>query len=525
MGSQRTLRLTEQGLAKLEEGIAKEGCSDYELAIKPPQMSVNTIYRIRRRGRGVTHSSIRKLYRKLGLSLTEADYESCPSCPGGDCPDTQMEDCLPDPETQNSGGLHAPPALIAGEVSTRRQARRRRKALVAVGLLIIAVIAVIGMTYSRLYGADPNALLVKAVENDDTQAARNLLAQGASVNAYRKSDFASALWIATNNGSDDMVRLLLNHHADVDWRSSPNGQFPLLRAAALGYSSIADILLENGAYIDERDRWGTTALVAAAKYNHVDIVRDLLDRGADKNATDVEGHTALWEAEQYKATPAAQVLITVGASRAYCPHFPPATVAGLSRPAKLDVPNVPDPLAIGEDAKSPSTWSRIPSIPLYLWNEEGDIAIENLRLAHDNRYLYFQVMHAYEPGQDSFMNLRLATTPAAVLTGSPTRPYGALLVSQGSPGSYPGYNACAALSGTVSLDLRDPPDVVSASWGTQQTGYDFRIPLADVGVRSARGASLFLLPVNGTDGHGYGELMPPWTSELDPSTWLDLKLQ
>ena len=52
------------------------------------------------------------------------------------------------------------------------------------------------------------------------------------------------------------------------------------------------LLLDHGAYINETDENGWTALMFAAKKSNLNGVKLLLDRGADVNATNNLGKTA-----------------------------------------------------------------------------------------------------------------------------------------------------------------------------------------------------------------------------------------
>ena len=75
---------------------------------------------------------------------------------------------------------------------------------------------------------------------------------------------------------------------------------PFLGHTALWHAAIswkpADIvrlLLEKGADVNAKDKYGETALISASLCGFTGTVRLLLDKGADVNAKTNDGHTAL----------------------------------------------------------------------------------------------------------------------------------------------------------------------------------------------------------------------------------------
>ena len=65
---------------------------------------------------------------------------------------------------------------------------------------------------------------------------------------------------------------------------------------SLGYKKAAELLLDDGADINAKDRAGLTALHAAVARDQADIVNFLLKREADVNAADKKGCTPLFYA-------------------------------------------------------------------------------------------------------------------------------------------------------------------------------------------------------------------------------------
>jgi len=97
------------------------------------------------------------------------------------------------------------------------------------------------------------------------------------------------------------VKLLLGS-TSIETRDE-NGSTPLVSAAAYGAPEIVEFLLKRGADIQAIDKYGNTALIAAAcecalatMNSTYDIVKMLLNKGADPNARNREGTTALMNA-------------------------------------------------------------------------------------------------------------------------------------------------------------------------------------------------------------------------------------
>ena len=122
-------------------------------------------------------------------------------------------------------------------------------------------------------------LLSGAVVKGQTDLVKVLLEHGAEVNA-RSSQGATPLDDAALKGRVEVARLLLQHGADVKARNSYGGT-PLHDAALGGHADVVELLLENGAAIDARDDSGATPLYQAAAWGRLEVVDLLLRKGAD----------------------------------------------------------------------------------------------------------------------------------------------------------------------------------------------------------------------------------------------------
>jgi uncharacterized protein len=80
----------------------------------------------------------------------------------------------------------------------------------------------------------------------------------------------------------DLATKLLDQGASVDARDR-FGARPLHHAAKSGHLKMVDLLLARGAPIDARNLDGATALYFAAEGSHISIAQRLIERGADVN--------------------------------------------------------------------------------------------------------------------------------------------------------------------------------------------------------------------------------------------------
>ena len=148
--------------------------------------------------------------------------------------------------------------------------------------------------------SDPelNQQLIAAAYENDVEAARRLIEQGADVNA-KDETVQSAYLIATSEVGDDprLLDLTLANGADVGSLDSYDGT-GLIRAADRGYTEIVARLLETDIDVDHVNRLGWTALLEAIILGggdaaHTEVVRLLVEAGADVNLRDGQGMTPL----------------------------------------------------------------------------------------------------------------------------------------------------------------------------------------------------------------------------------------
>ena len=126
---------------------------------------------------------------------------------------------------------------------------------------------------------EANSALMLAAERGNAANIITALDQGANIN-ITNSFGITALMGAAKSGHTEIVKLLLEHGADVARVDEANGATALMFAAKKGHTETVKLLLDNDANINQADPHGYTALMYAAAAGHEETVRLLLDRGA-----------------------------------------------------------------------------------------------------------------------------------------------------------------------------------------------------------------------------------------------------
>src|SRR3990170_7822671 len=144
--------------------------------------------------------------------------------------------------------------------------------------------------------------LMLAVENECIEVAKVLLSnKDLDINEKDGLD-STALMIAADKGSLDMVKVLLagsRYKINFEIKYKRNGQTALMFAASKGYVEIVKKLLEAGANVNEQSEdERLTALMLATENDHVDVVKELLaynsseHKKVDTNIKNKKGLTA-----------------------------------------------------------------------------------------------------------------------------------------------------------------------------------------------------------------------------------------
>lgn len=148
-----------------------------------------------------------------------------------------------------------------------------------------------------LPGWDKFLCLYVCAQMANTTMATFLIEKGADVNRIHIDDRLTPLQAACVNGHRDMAELLLNNGANIDERN-PGGSSALMISSSLGNVDVVRLLLHHNADVNIADVCGTTALIEASYFGHEEIVRILIEHGADLNVIGRFGRTALDSALQ-----------------------------------------------------------------------------------------------------------------------------------------------------------------------------------------------------------------------------------
>nr|XP_025137588.1 inversin isoform X3 [Bubalus bubalis] len=107
----------------------------------------------------------------------------------------------------------------------------------------------------------------------------------------------SFMW-AAGKGSDDVLRTMLSLKSDIDINMADKYGGTALHAAALsGHVSTVKLLLENNAQVDATDVMKHTPLFRACEMGHKDVIQTLIKGGARVDLVDQDGHSLLhWAA-------------------------------------------------------------------------------------------------------------------------------------------------------------------------------------------------------------------------------------
>jgi uncharacterized protein len=178
------------------------------------------------------------------------------------------------------------------------------------GDLLFALLALL-----TLGATTSHAQIADAAMRGDTAKVRQLLKQGADVNAAQ-GDGMTALHWAVQRGDLDEAKMLLYAGARVEATTRNGSYTPLHLASRVGRVSLIKALLQGGANANARtSSGGATPLHYAAGQGSPDAIIALVDGGAKLDAPDSAwGETPLMWASSANRVAAVQVLIAKGAS-------------------------------------------------------------------------------------------------------------------------------------------------------------------------------------------------------------------
>lgn len=138
------------------------------------------------------------------------------------------------------------------------------------------------------YSSDNIKTFFEAVEKNKFDIVESLLKSGVDPN------------ITQGNEDEELKKIYksLRKYLDVNYALNGVGSInicrtPLIIASKLGYLSIAKLLVQYNADINQQDSLGFTPLMFAAKEGHTELVKYLLELNADIKLKELSGKTAL----------------------------------------------------------------------------------------------------------------------------------------------------------------------------------------------------------------------------------------
>src|SRR5438045_1810374 len=100
------------------------------------------------------------------------------------------------------------------------------------------------------------------------------------MNPGRKYFGANPLMWSSARGDVSEMKRHLAEGFDVN-DMNDHKQTALVYAAGAGSSDAVSLLVQSGALVDHKDRFGATPLIYAANKGHTEVVRQLIQHGAD----------------------------------------------------------------------------------------------------------------------------------------------------------------------------------------------------------------------------------------------------
>jgi len=160
--------------------------------------------------------------------------------------------------------------------------KRLRQALTSGKLEMSKNFLACGLSPDTKDAAGRTALLSAIAAGKKQEATAKFLIENGANKAAKGKDGKSALDLAVDKGSSEVVQLLLKH--GVKAPAAYKDAKKLLEAAEKGQEAKAAIFLACGANVQTKDDASETPLHKAAQNGHVQVVQMLLDKKADIEA-------------------------------------------------------------------------------------------------------------------------------------------------------------------------------------------------------------------------------------------------
>jgi ankyrin repeat protein len=146
--------------------------------------------------------------------------------------------------------------------------------------------------WTALLGTAMGGTLLERTPPSCVQAAQELIAAGANLNARETHTGRTPLMYATMWRRTQVAEVLIKAGADLNIALPRSGETALILAALSGQPELVQALILAGATLNQPEKDGATALTIAAWNCHADIVEALMQAGARPEPT------AWWELRQ-----------------------------------------------------------------------------------------------------------------------------------------------------------------------------------------------------------------------------------
>ena len=158
-----------------------------------------------------------------------------------------------------------------------------------------------------------NEAMNQAASRGDTIMVKRLLSRGVHVNVPDESGYTAFMY-ACGQGHLEVAELMITvGNATVNC-DNVKKLTPLILATTNCHNTIVELLLKNGATVDQRDELDFTPLLIACDKNFTSCAKTLLEANANPNAVDRRGNTALHYSAVHGNDSLAKLLMEKGAS-------------------------------------------------------------------------------------------------------------------------------------------------------------------------------------------------------------------
>ena len=124
----------------------------------------------------------------------------------------------------------------------------------------------------------------------DNRSTLKLLLNKYKLNINSKAVTGTPLHVAADVGNLEVVKLLVNKGANINFKAGEANTTPLILAARRGFFDICDFLVANQAQVNLSDDSGWTALYSAAEMGFQNIVQFFLEKDANPDQPTIDGN-------------------------------------------------------------------------------------------------------------------------------------------------------------------------------------------------------------------------------------------